>query len=300
MTCGAGWGTLPTVTEHDVVTELSAAGLSTRVLARHRQDLILGEVTERGSVRVSELTAMLGVSDMTIRRDLDVLAGAGLVQKVHGGATALLDRRSTDEPGFEAKSHQQPDEKQAIAATAAAMVRPGTAIGVTAGTTTWQFARELADIPDLVVVTNSLPVAEVLRAQGRSDSSVVITGGTRTPSDALVGPVACAALRTLHLDQVFMGVHGMEVRSGFTTPNLNEAETNRVFAGAAQRLVVLADHTKWGIIGLSTIVPLVDADVVVTDRHISADARTALLERCDVVVAEPVDTQPLLHQRKTS
>ena len=70
--------------------------------------------------------------------------------------------------------------------------------------------------------------------------------------------------------------------------------------GAAQRLVVLADHTKWGIIGLSTIVPLVDADVVVTDRHISADARTALLERCDVVVAEPVDTQPLLHQRKTS
>lgn len=310
LTCVARWGTLPPVTNDNVVADLSAARLSTRVLARHRQDLILGEVTGRGSVRVSELTAMLGVSDMTIRRDLDVLAGEGLVEKVHGGATSILDRRSTDEPGFEAKSHRQPEEKHAIAAAAATLVRPGTAIGVTAGTTTWQFAHELADIPDLVVVTNSLPVADVLRSQGRSDSSVVITGGTRTPSDALVGPVACAALRTLHLDQVFMGVHGMGERSGFTTPNLNEAETNRVFAAAAQRLVVLADHTKWGIVGLSTIVPLDDADAVVTDEHIAPDARAVLMERCDLVIAESarpnsllnhsVLNPSLLNQRKTS
>ncbi len=280
--------------------DLATGGFSRRVLARRRQALILDAVKERGSVRVSELTARLAVSDMTIRRDLDVLAGARLIEKVHGGATAVLERRSTDEPGFEAKSHRQPGEKHAIAKAAAALVRPGTSIGVTAGTTTWQFAHELADIADLVVVTNSLPVAEVLRQQGRSDSAVVITGGTRTPSDALVGPVACAALRTLHLDQVFMGVHGMSERGGFTTPNLNEAETNRVFAAAAQRLVILADHTKWGIIGLSTIVALDDADVVVTDDGLTAEARTALLDACDLVIAEPSGVQHELTDRRTS
>ena len=255
---------------------------------------------ERGSVRVSELTTMLGVSDMTIRRDLDVLAGGGLVEKVHGGATSVSETRASDEPGFEAKSHRQPEEKQAIAAAAAALVRPGTAIGITAGTTTWQFAHELADIPDLIVVTNSLPVAEVLHSQGRPDLSVVITGGTRTPSNALVGPVACAALRTLHLDQVFMGVHGMSERGGYTTPNLQEAETNRVFAASAQRLVVLADHTKWGIVGLSTIVELHQAHVIITDGGLSENAHDTLAEVSDVIVAEPADIYASFAQRRTS
>lgn len=261
--------------------------VSTRVLARRRQDLILAAVREHGSVRVSYLTSKLGVSDMTIRRDLDVLATNGLVEKVHGGATAIIESRSTDEPGFQIKSLRQIDEKEAIAAAAVAMVRPGTAIGITAGTTTWHFARALADVRDLVVVTNSIPVAEILHNQARSDLSVILTGGMRTPSDALVGSVARTALRDLHLDQVFMGVHGMTAHAGFSTPNLPESETNRAFVSAAQRLVVLADHTKWGIVGLSTIAPLDDADVVVTDDALAEDAYSQLSEACSVVLAEP-------------
>ena len=246
-----------------------------RVLARRRQDLILDEVQRRGAVRVSELTEMFRVSDMTIRRDLDTLASGGLVHKVHGGATTT-DSRSTDEPGFEAKSHRQQAEKRAIAAAAATMIQPGTAIGVTAGTTTWRLAHLLVDVPDLIVVTNSVRVAEVLHQAKRSDLTVVLTGGVRTPSDALVGPVAVNALRSLHVDMVFMGVHGMTERTGFTTPNLMEAETNRAFVDCAQRLVVIADHTKWGLRGLSSIVPLADADTVVCDRGISSEARDVL------------------------
>src|ERR671935_1827188 len=102
------------------------------MLAGQRQLLILEEVRRRGAVRVSELTELLAVSDMTIRRDLDVLAAAGLVDKVHGGATAP-GRLSADEPGFEAKSHRQLDEKEAIARAAAALVEPGQAIGLPAG-----------------------------------------------------------------------------------------------------------------------------------------------------------------------
>ena len=94
---------------------------------------------------------------------------------------------------------------------------------------------------------------------------MVLTGGVRTPSDALVGPVAVNALRQLHLDIVFMGVHGMDVRSGFTTPNLLEADANRAFADASRQHEVIADHTKWGVLGISTIAALEDADLLVTD-----------------------------------
>src|SRR4051794_37335136 len=102
------------------------------MLAGQRQQLIADEVRRRGAVRVSELTDLLAVSDMTIRRDLDVLASAGVLEKVHGGATAP-GVPSTDEPGFEAKSHRQLDEKEAIAQRAVSLVSPGQAIALTAG-----------------------------------------------------------------------------------------------------------------------------------------------------------------------
>jgi DeoR/GlpR family transcriptional regulator of sugar metabolism len=257
------------------------------MLARQRQERILEEVRERGGARVSDLVELLGVSDMTIRRDIEALASRGLVEKVHGGATAATER-SADEPGFEAKSFRCQSEKEAIAAAAARIVRPGTAIGVTAGTTTWTLARYLREVPELTVVTNSIPVAEVMRHSGRTDPNVVLTGGLRTPSDALVGPVADAAIRSLHVDLLFMGVHGMDELKGFTTPNLMEAETNRAFVASARRLVVVADHTKWGVVGLTTMASLRDADVLVTDERLRPEARALLSEHVGELVLAPV------------
>jgi DeoR/GlpR family transcriptional regulator of sugar metabolism len=256
------------------------------MLARQRQERILEEVRERGGARVSDLVELLGVSDMTIRRDIEALASRGLVEKVHGGATVATER-SADEPGFEAKSFRCQHEKEAIAAAAARLVRPGTAIGVTAGTTTWALARYLREVPELTVVTNSIPVAEVMRRSGRTDPNVVLTGGLRTPSDALVGPVADAAIRSLHVDLLFMGVHGMDELKGFTTPNLMEAETNRAFVASARRLVVVADHTKWGVVGLTTMASLRDADVLVTDDRLRPEARALLSEHVRDLVLAP-------------
>ncbi|MDR7301390.1 DeoR/GlpR family transcriptional regulator of sugar metabolism [Haloactinomyces albus] len=256
------------------------------VLARQRQEVILEEVRRTGAVQVSDLVLRLGVSDMTIRRDLDALAGRGLVEKVYGGATSMVGR-STDEPGFEAKSMRQPAEKEAIARLAAGMVRPGTAIGLSAGTTTWTLARHLDDVADLTVVTNSIRVADMLQQRGRTDRTVVLTGGVRTPSDALVGPVAVRTLRSLHLDVVFLGVHGMAPRAGFTTPNLNESETNRALAEAANRLVVIADHAKWSTVGISTIVGLDEADVLISDDGLPEEARRVLGEQvAELTIAE--------------
>lgn len=244
------------------------------MLAAERQAKIVQEIQRRGAAKVADLVDLFGVSDMTIRRDLDVLAQQGLVDKVYGGATRRA--RSTHEPGFAAKSARQRAEKEAIAALAAEEVTPGSAIGVSAGTTTWTLARRLRQVPDLTIVTNSIRIADLLHSTGGPEQSVVLTGGVRTPSDALVGPIAVAALRTLHLDAVFLGVHGMDPEAGFTTPNLLEAETDRALITASRRLVVLADHTKWGVVGISTIVPLPAADLIVTDDRLALEARKVL------------------------
>jgi DeoR/GlpR family transcriptional regulator of sugar metabolism len=259
------------------------------VLARERQSYILDRVRERGAVRVSDLTRALEVSDMTVRRDLDVLAGQGLLDKVHGGATAP-GRTSTDEPGFEAKSARQRTEKDAIARVAAAMVRPGSAVGLSAGTTTWTLAHHLLEGPGITVVTNSVQIATVFYQSPRPDQTVVLTGGVRTPSDALVGPVAVATLRSLNLDLVFLGVHGMDDRTGFTSPNLLEAETSRALARSARRLAVVSDHTKWGVVGISTIATLGEADVIISDAGLDPQAIAVLNEHVGEVVLAPLPT----------
>ncbi len=263
---------------------LASIGKEVTVLAQQRQASILEEVRLHGGARVADLVRTLGVSDMTIRRDIEALSERGLVAKVHGGAVAL--DRATDEPGYATKSGQQQDEKLAIARAAAALVQPGQAVGISAGTTTATLARELLGIPELTVVTNSIPVADVFYPAARPDQTVVLTGGTRTPSDALVGPVAQEALTRINLDLLFLGVHGMNVRTGFTTPNLAEADTNRALLAAARQVVVLADHTKWDLIGIATIAPLSGADVLVTDAGLDEGARAQLREHVgELIVA---------------
>jgi DeoR/GlpR family transcriptional regulator of sugar metabolism len=253
------------------------------MLARHRQSLILEDIRREGSARVSDLTQRLGVSDMTIRRDLEVLARAGLIEKVHGGAV-LPGAPSSHEPGFEAKSVLERPEKEAIARAAAALVVPGTAIALSAGTTTFALAHYLLDIPGLTIVTNSMRVANLFETarpavQVGADASVVLTGGVRTPSDALVGPIADLAIRSLHVDLLFLGCHGIDLEAGLTTPNLAEAETNRAFVHAARRVTVVADHTKWAIVGLSSFAGLDEVDTLITDSELHPEARALLAEK---------------------
>jgi DeoR family transcriptional regulator, fructose operon transcriptional repressor len=248
------------------------------MLAAARQSAIVTRARENGTVRVTELASLLGVSEMTIRRDIETLAADGLLDRVHGGAT-LPGGLSTDEPGFETKLEREENEKEAIAREALSFVQPGAAIGLSAGTTTWRLARLLSAHPRLTVVTNSVQIASVFYQQSADTTGtthVILTGGERTPSDALVGPIAISALRQLHLDTLFLGVHGMDEDVGFTTPNLLEAETDRAFVAAARRVVVLADHTKWGTVGMSTIAALDDANAVISDDGLPQHAREVL------------------------
>ncbi|GAB7192359.1 DeoR/GlpR family DNA-binding transcription regulator [Kineococcus sp. NUM-3379] len=261
------------------------------MLARQRQALILDAVRRDGAVRVSDLVDRLGVSDMTIRRDIGQLSRRGLVARVHGGA-ATPEGRSSEEPGFAAKSALQTAEKQAIGRAAASLVSPGASVALSAGTTTVEVARALLEVRDLTVVTNSPRVADVLHDPERRDRTVILTGGMRTPSDALVGPVAVRSLQSLHVDWLFLGVHGLHADAGLTTPNLVEGETDRALMASAGSVVVVADHTKWGVVGLSTIAALDEVDVLVSDPALPGDAREAARERTGrlLLAGAPEDT----------
>jgi DeoR/GlpR family transcriptional regulator of sugar metabolism len=265
-------------------------GQTTRALAAQRHDIITAQLRLHGAVRVGDLAALLEVSEMTVRRDLDTLSEAGVLDKVHGGAT-LRDDRSAFEPGFDAKSRRNLEEKIAIGRAAGTLVRAGTSIGLTAGTTTYHMAMSLLHVVDLTVVTNCIHIAEYLHQFPRADRTVLLIGGTRTPSDALVGPTAVQTLAQLQLDMVFMGVHGMSAK-GFTTPNLAEAETNRAFVQTTNDVVVLADHSKWNMNGFCTIMPLSSAAMVVTDSSLRTDARNVLARECRSL--RVVDTDPTI------
>lgn len=252
------------------------------MLAAQRREIILTHLERDGAVTVAGLAKLLGVSEMTVRRDLDSLDAQGHVNKVHGGATLTHAGRSS-EPGFVAKSGLAAPAKVAIARAAAALVETGAAVGLTGGTTTFLVAQELRAMRGITIVTNSIRVADAFSDISPSEVPVIVIGGSRTPSDALVGPMAVESMRGLNLDFCFMGVHGMDEHSGFTSPNLLEAETNRAFAATARKFIVVADSSKWGEVGLARITPLAEATAVITDDGMTASARQILSSQVDDV-----------------
>ncbi|AKK11024.1 DeoR/GlpR family DNA-binding transcription regulator [Corynebacterium uterequi] len=231
------------------------------MLATERHKWILGELRSKGTVQTSELAAQLDVSPMTIRRDLYDLAQARSLIKVHGGATSI---DFSGEPKYEIKQLLNRAQKEAIASAAAELVHSGMTIAFSGGSTCTAVAERIRDVRDLTVVTNSLFVADQLY-EGENGPSVILTGGQRTPTGALVGSVANATLSDLNVNTLFIGAHGAHLQRGLMTPNLNEAETNRGLIRTARRVVAVIDSSKWQLRGLSQFASWPEVDTVITD-----------------------------------
>ncbi|MFE9458778.1 DeoR/GlpR family DNA-binding transcription regulator [Streptomyces californicus] len=262
------------------------------MLALQRRALILDLVRRDGAVRVAHLVEQLGVSDMTVRRDLEALARSGSLEKVHGGAVASSTATTGEELGFEAKTDLESTAKAALATAAAGLVKPGGVIAVSGGTTAYAVAQALRHVPGLTVLTNSLPVADLLR--GRADEqeagapTLLLTGGSPTRSASLVGPLADQVIRSLRVDLLFLGAHGVSERAGVTSPNLAEAQTNRALIESAEQVAVVADHSKWGVVGLSRFAVLSEIDYFVSDTSLGEDARSVLNREVGrLVLADP-------------
>ncbi len=164
-------------------------------------------------------------------------------------------------------------------------------IALSAGTTTFALARALAGFAGITVVTNSTDAADVLFDALPPSSLVVLTGGVRTPSHALVGPIAEASLKDLQVDIVFHGFHGIDPQSGFTCPNLAEVSTAQAMIASGDRLIVLADHSKFGVRALAKVTDLSSASTLITDARIAPDHLDDLRRRiASVEVADPAPT----------
>jgi DeoR/GlpR family transcriptional regulator of sugar metabolism len=256
------------------------------MLAAERRGAILRALQSGGAVRVADLAADLAVSEMTVRRDLDTLDAQDLLRKVHGGAVARHNRG--EEPRSAEKAAQQRAEKAAIAATAAATVEDGMTIAISAGTTTAELARQLRDRVSITVVTNSINIFQELTGDGADGPLVYLSGGVRTPSDALVGPVADAAIASFRVDATYLGVHGFDVDAGLTSPNIAEAQTNRTLIEIGGRLVVLADHTKCGEVGTNVFARLAQVHTLIVDDGLTASDRTLVGAHVGDLVIAPV------------
>ena len=256
------------------------------MLREKRQQEILEELERAGSVSVAALSQGLGISDMTVRRDLEELSARNMLRKVHGGAVPVP--KTAAEPHFVQKQRLNRAEKRAIARAALGFVNDGDTVAFSAGTTTWQIAETLKrERGSLTFITNSTNIALTLQENGWEQ--IVLSGGMfRTPSDALIGPFADRTIRTLNADVLFLGVHGIDPEAGLTTPNVAEAETDGRLVEAAQKVVVVADHSKLGVVALAKIAPLSKVDVLVTDNAADAEMlREIVLAGVRAVVAEP-------------
>jgi DeoR family transcriptional regulator, fructose operon transcriptional repressor len=247
---------------------------------RHRR--IHELLREERVVRVSALSERLGVSEVTIRRDLEVLERRGMLERTHGGAVATQWVRS--EPAYGEAASTNPLEKRLIGATAAALVEPGDALYLNGGTTTLQVFRHLR-APGLKVATNHVGIA--LEAADRDVELLLLGGHYRAPSNSVVGPFATEALRRTHATKAFIGVEGISVGSGLTTPVAAEAEIARVMIEQTRgRVLVVADHSKIGTVADFVIAPLEEVDALVVDEGCSEAYRQRLTEAgLEVIVA---------------
>jgi DeoR family transcriptional regulator of aga operon len=231
-----------------------------------RRERILDLVRERGFVRVADLSEQFGISEVTVRADLDQLEAGALLSRVHGGAVDSI-RPLAVEPAFEEALSSLWDEKLRIAQAAAALVKSGNSVILDVGTTTLALARALVargELSDVVVITNGLNLAlELERAIPRF--TVVVTGGTLRPlQHSLVNPLAESVLDSVHADFVFVGCNGVDVAHGITNINLPEAQVKQRMLAAAHRRIVLADSSKIGQVHLGRVAAADEVDALIT------------------------------------
>jgi len=245
------------------------------MLIEERRQHILSLIQKDGRVLVDELSSNLGLSKITIRKDLDYLEAKQLLARTHGGALAMGAGALTDPTLYE-KEKVHHEEKVRIAKAAAAMVSEGQCILLDSGSTTFEVARALTSFRRLTIITNALNIATELAS---SPFEVILLGGTlRRNSLSVVGPIAEDMLRELHVDILFLGVDGFDTRLGLTTPNILESRVNRAMIHAAEKVVAVCDHTKFKRKSLSLITEPTAVHHVITDNRLPPAEAAALRE----------------------
>lgn len=238
-----------------------------------RHQFILSRIQRDQYINVVELCRELKVSSVTIRKDLKLLEDKNLLFRTHGGAT-VNNPYTVDRPVNE-KEKIQSTEKNKIGAAAAKLLKENDSIVVASGTTLLYFARNIPQGLSLTVVTSALNIA--LELMGEPSVEVIQLGGLlRKSSSSVMGAYAEQVLQDFYFNTLFLGVDGIDLDHGLTTTNAMEAHLNRKMISVAQKIVVLADSTKFGKRGFGKICGFEDVDHIITDKGISQQMVTHL------------------------
>lgn len=251
-------------------TTLSAERLI-RLIPSERQQRIKQMVVEQNVLKVSELSVVFGVSEMTIRRDLEALEEAGHLERRFGGAVA--SEQAAFDSNYDVRLETQIKQKAAIARHAATLVNDGDTVAIDASTTALMFAKEISNRP-VTIITNSLDTAQALR---NSEAKVIMTGGyLRQIAGSFLGPLAIQTLQNLKVDLSFISGKALLVPDGLMDSDLDEAEVKRALLQASAKSIVLIDSSKFGKRALVRIAKLDSFDLLISDTELAPEIQEHL------------------------
>ena len=238
---------------------------------RHAQ--LIGLLKKRGYCSVVEMSQLLNVSPMTIRRDLHMLHEKQIAEVTHGGARFSASKRI--EPDFDIRTHEHLAKKQVIGKLAAErFIEEGDVVGIDSGSTALEIVRNLPNIP-LTIVTHSLAAANVV-AQNKRYSLIVLGGILQHEANCLCGPQAIAALQTLYINKLFLSTSGLVAPDGLSCNNLADAEVKQALISSSRQTILCMDSSKVGRAYLARFATLNDIDTLITDNGISDESREAI------------------------
>jgi DeoR family fructose operon transcriptional repressor len=241
------------------------------MLAETRRRLLLDLIARQGFATLDELVKVVGVSESTVRRDLETLDLSGSVRRTHGGAVYAGEAPAL--PALEDRVAKALAEKEAIGRATAALIEDGDSVLLDGGTTTLEVARALAG-RSLQVVTNSLPIAQLL-ASNKSIELILIGGYVYPRTGVALGPLSVATMQGIRVRKAILGAGGI-VAEGIYNSNLLLVETERQMMSCGQEVVIVADHTKFGRLALARLCGLDEVQRVVTDDGLADEYRTLL------------------------
>ena len=248
-----------------------------------RREQLLRWIERAGRVSIAEIREHFGVSEATARRDLQALVEQGKIRRVWGGAIPV--RQAPPEPSFLQREREQFSEKERIGQVAASLVQEGETIFLASGTTTLAVARHLRSRHNLTVITNSLPVMNVL-ANEPGITLIGIGGMLRQSELSFIGHIAEQAISELRADKVFIGVRSLSPEHGLTSDYLPEILTDRAILRIGRKVILVADHTKFGRVSPALLAPLTSVHCIVTDAAAPPDMVEAIRRMgIDVILA---------------
>lgn len=257
------------------------------LIPAERHAYILNVLHQQRTVRVSALSEALGVSEITIRRDLEKLEEQGLLERTHGGA--ILTQRMHQEPLYVQKERLEIEAKRAIGKVAATLINEGETIFINSGSTTRQIFPHLGHLHRLRVITSNAAAITDLGNRAESIELIVVGGTYRWQSNSFVGPIALSTIAQINATKTFLGVDGISIQHGLTTPIQDEAQVARaMIAQTRGAVIVVADYTKIGVVAEFVTCPLQRVETIVTDTRLDDEWREALNQRgIRVILADP-------------